>query len=221
VVGTQMLELDLYDLQREVHMPEMSRSQQLVCRSAPWRFAAGRVVLPWALQGAALRGDVLEIGCGSGAMAAAILRRHPAVRLIATDYDKSMVDAARERLAPFGDRAEVRRADATELPFDAGAFDAALSFIMLHHVINWERALGELVRVLRPGGRLIGYDLLGDRGGRFTHDHEGDTRRMRQGELRQVLRGLPVEEPTVKPAFGGLVARFSLAKSAKEREGTH
>ena len=193
-------------------MPEMSRPQQLVCRSAPWRFLAGRVVLPWALQGAALHGDVLEIGCGSGAMAAEVLRRYPAVRLVATDYDESMVDAARERLASFGDRAEVRRADAADLPFDDGAFDAALSFIMLHHVIKWEQALRELVRVLRPGGQLIGYDLLGDRGGRFMHGHEGDTRLMRQSELRQVLRDLPTEAATVKPAFGGLVARFSLTK---------
>jgi ubiquinone/menaquinone biosynthesis C-methylase UbiE len=157
----------------------MSLPQQLVCRSAPWRFFAGRVVLPRALQGAELRGGVLEIGCGSGAMAVEVLRRYPAVRLMATDYDKSMVDVARERLAPFGDRAEVRRADASDLPFANGAFDAALSFIMLHHVVNWEQALGELVRVLRPGGRLIGYDLLGDRGGRFMHGHASDTRRMR------------------------------------------
>src|SRR5437879_6328189 len=131
-------------------MPEMSRSQQLVCRSAPWRFFAGRVVLPWALQGAELRGEVREIGCGSGAMAVEVLRRYPAVRVVATDYDERMVNVARERLAPFADRADVRRADATNLPFAGGAFDAALSFIMLHHVINWEQALGELVRVLRP-----------------------------------------------------------------------
>jgi len=196
-------------------MPEMSRPAQLLCRSAPWRFFAGRVVLPWALQGAALHGDVLEIGCGSGAMALEILRRYPAVRLMATDYDESMVNVARERLAPFGDRAEVRRADATDLPFANGAFDAALSFIMLHHVIKWEQALGELVRVLRPGGRLIGYDLLGDRAGRFMHGHESDTRRMREDELRQVLHDLPIGEPTVKPAFGGLVARFSLAREAQ------
>jgi ubiquinone/menaquinone biosynthesis C-methylase UbiE len=194
-------------------MPEMSRSAQLVCRSSPWRFVAGRVVLPWALQGAALRGDVLEIGCGSGAMAVEVLRRHPAVRLTATDYDESMVDVARGRVARFGDRAEVRRADATDLPFADGAFDVALSFIMLHHVIDWETALGELVRVLRPGGRLIGYDLLGDRDGRFTHGNESNTRRMRRGELDQVLRDLPFEAPTLRPAFGGLVTRFSLHKA--------
>ena len=147
-------------------------------------------------------------------MAVEVLRRYPPVRLTATDYDESMVGLARERLASFGDRAEVRRADAADLPFADGAFDVTLSFVMLHHVIKWEQALGELVRVLRPGGRLIGYDLLGDRAGRFAHDHEGETRRMRRGELLQVLRELPIQEPTVKPAFGGLLARFSMTKKA-------
>jgi ubiquinone/menaquinone biosynthesis C-methylase UbiE len=191
----------------------MSRSAQLVCRSAPWRFVAGRIVLPWALQGADLRGNVLEVGCGSGAMAAEVLRRHADVRLTATDYDESMIDVARRRLASFGDRAEVRRADASDLPFADGAYDTALSFIMLHHVIDWEAALRELVRVVRPGGRLIGYDLLGDRGGRFMHDHTSETRRMRTAELREVLRELPIDEPVVRPGLGGLLARFSLLKS--------
>jgi ubiquinone/menaquinone biosynthesis C-methylase UbiE len=199
-------------------MPEMSRTAQLMCRSAPWRFFAGRVVLPWALQGADLRGDVLEIGCGSGAMAAEILRRYPAVRLTATDYDDSMVDVARRRLAPFGARAAVRQADATALPFPEASFDATLSFIMLHHVVNWEQGLAELVRVLRPGGRLIGYDLLGDRAGRFLHGHEHDTRLMHQAELRQELDELAVDEPAIKPAFGGLVARFGSRKKSEAVE---
>lgn len=73
---------------------------------------AGRVVLPWALQRSEMAGDVLEIGCGSGAMAAEVLRQFSAVRLTATDYDGSMVQVARERLSEFGSRAEVRQADA-------------------------------------------------------------------------------------------------------------
>jgi SAM-dependent methyltransferase len=189
-------------------MPEMSRSAQLVCRSAPWRVVAGRVVLPWALQGIGLTGDVLEIGCGSGAMAAEVLRRYPDARMTATDYDDSMVDAARRRLAPFGPRAQVRQADATALPFPDASFDVALSFIMLHHVVQWEQAVAELVRVLRPGGRLVGYDLLGDRRGhRPQHGH--DHRLMRSTELRERFRELGVEDAKVSPGLGGLVARFT------------
>jgi ubiquinone/menaquinone biosynthesis C-methylase UbiE len=126
----------------------------------------------------------------------------------ATDYDQSMVDVARRRLAPFGARAEIRQADATALPFPDASFDVALSFIMLHHVVAWEQAVAELVRVLRPGGRLLGYDLLGDRRGGRRHGHEHDVRLMRTAELRQRLGELSVTEPAVKPGLGGLVARF-------------
>src|SRR6266540_6864629 len=113
----------------------MSPLEQGLCRSAPWRWFAREVVLPWALQGEHLDGDVLEIGSGSGAMAAELLRRFPDIRLTATDYDDAMLDDARDRLREFGERVEVRQADAAQLPFPNDSFDAVLSFIMLHHVI--------------------------------------------------------------------------------------
>src|SRR5437868_12862303 len=141
-------------------MPVMSRIQQTLCRSVPWGFFTRRVVFPWAIGGADLNGDVLELGSGSGAMAAAMLDRYPAIRLTATDVDPAMRTAASARLARFGDRSEVTEADATDLPFGDNSFDAVVSFIMLHHVIEWEKALSEIARVLRPGGMLAGYDLV-------------------------------------------------------------
>lgn len=195
-------------------MPEMTRLAQLMCRSAPWRLFAGRVVLPWALQGHELDGAVLEIGCGSGAMAAETLRKYPDVHLTATDFDDSMVAVARRRLAEFGARAEVRQADATALPFPDGSFDVVQSFIMLHHVIQWEQAFAEMVRVLRPNGWIIGYDLLGDGAGRILNGREHDTRVMRQVELRRVLDELVEIRASIKPGFGGLVARFTAQKVA-------
>ncbi len=115
------------------------------------------------LQGERLDGEVLEIGGGSGAMAAELLRKCPDVRLTLTDYDEVMVGTARTRLGEFGERVSVRQADATRLPFADASFDTVVSFIMLHHVIDGEAAVAEAGRVLRPGGRLIGYDLLASR----------------------------------------------------------
>src|SRR3954453_19802559 len=160
----------------------MSAFAKVMCRSAPWRAFAGRVVLPWSLQHASLHGEVLEIGCGSGAMAAEVLHRFPDVRMTATDYDDGMVAVATERLPSYGARAHVRQADALALPFSDGSFDTVLSFVMLHHVIQWEDALAEIVRVLRPTGRLIGYDLLRDGVGKIVNGREHDTRVMRAEE---------------------------------------
>jgi hypothetical protein len=80
-------------------MPAMSRFECAFCRGAGWRAFAGRVVLPWVLRGERLDGDVLEIGGGSGAMAARLLATHPTLRITVTDYDQAMVAAARTRLA--------------------------------------------------------------------------------------------------------------------------
>jgi ubiquinone/menaquinone biosynthesis C-methylase UbiE len=173
-------------------MPVMSRLERQVCTSPPWNFIAERVVLPWALQRADLTGEVLEIGAGSGAMAAGLLRAHRAVRLTVTDIDPAMCDNAERRLQPFGARAEVRVADSVDLPFADDTFDAVVSFLMLHHVGPWEAALREAVRVARPGGRVFVYDLLGSRLWELAHgiSRSDDIRVVTLRELGRVLTEL-------------------------------
>jgi ubiquinone/menaquinone biosynthesis C-methylase UbiE len=201
-------------------MPEMTPFEQGFCRSAPWRWFARRVVVPWALQGEQLSGDVLEIGSGSGAMAAELLARFPDIRLTATDYDDSMVEVARDRLGEFGERVEVQQADATQLPFDDESFDAVLSFIMLHHVMDWEKALAEAVRVLRPGGRLLGFDLLAGPAMRWVHaGHSSQHRMMQWDELRRETQDLPLLG-VLNRSPGGFTVRFDLQKRELTRVGS-
>lgn len=193
-------------------MPTMSRAQAMFCRSAPWRAVAGRVVLPWTLRGLVPEGDVLEVGAGSGAMAAELLDRHAGVTMTVTDYDPAMVDAAAGRLARFGDRATVRQADATALPFPDGSFDVVLSWVMLHHTLDWEAALSELVRVLRPGGHLVGYDLLSTAPLRLLHRGDDRVRLLNLDELRAVCDGLPVDAVRLTRSLAGQVVRFGLRR---------
>jgi ubiquinone/menaquinone biosynthesis C-methylase UbiE len=194
-------------------MPTMSTFEQAFCRSGPWGAFARRVVLPWALQGLRPRGELLEIGAGSGAMAAELLAAYPDVRMTVTDYDEAMVAAAERLLAPAGERATLGRADATALPFVAGRFDAVLSVLMLHHVVVWEQALAEAVRVLRPGGLIVVADLLANAPLRLLHQAEGaDFRLLTLRELRSALTLLPLDEVTVRPGVARFTIRFTARK---------
>jgi ubiquinone/menaquinone biosynthesis C-methylase UbiE len=195
-------------------MPEMRWFERAFCQSAGWRAFSRKVLVPWALQGFSPSGHALEIGAGSGAMAAEILSLFPGVRVTATDFDEAMLGPARERLRPFADRVEVRQADATALPFDDDSFDSVFSFIMLHHVIKWEAALEEACRVLRPGGWLIGYDLLSTRLMRAFHQAEGSYHRMIElDQLVEKIDDLPLRKIILRPGTLGLVVRFKGQKA--------
>lgn len=197
-----------------VLMPEMSGLARAFCTSLPYRALARWVLLPWALQGLSPRGEALEIGSGSGAMAAQLLRKFPELHIVATDYDPEMVATAGRTLAPFGERASAQRVDATALPFPDGRFDVVLSFAMLHHVVAWERAVGEVVRVIRSGGYLVGYDLLHAGPSRHSHhDEHGSMRMMGPGQLVAELGRLQVTGVRTRRSAGGFALRFFAIKA--------
>jgi len=94
---------------------------------------------------------VLDAGCGSGPLSAA-LRANGAV---VTGFDGSpeMIALARKRL---GENADLHVADLSQpLPFADGAFDDVVMSLVLHYLRDWTAPLAELRRVLKPGGRLI------------------------------------------------------------------
>jgi ubiquinone/menaquinone biosynthesis C-methylase UbiE len=125
-----------------------------------------------------------------------------------------MVATAGRRLATFGDRATVQRVDATALPFSDGRFDVVLSFAMLHHVIDWQRAVAEAIRVIRPGGRLLGYDLMHTAPTQHArHDAHGSTSMMRPGELEAQLGRLPVTDVRTQRSVGGFALRFAATRA--------
>jgi SAM-dependent methyltransferase len=93
-------------------------------------------------------GRVLEVGCGWGELAEWIARETEA-HVVAVDLSQRMVDLARER----GVDASV--GDVQQLPFADGEFDCAVAAWMLYHVPDLARAVAELARVVRPGGRLV------------------------------------------------------------------
>ena len=147
----------------------------------------------------ALRGDekVLDVGCGSG-----ILLNGAAMRLTtgrATGIDIWAPNSGGGNLALLwknaraegvADKIEFREADARNMPFEDASFDVVLSSGALHHISHnfddHERAVREIVRVLKPGGKFVIWDI--------THMVEATAQKMRsmgiECEVRSTNRTL-------------------------------
>jgi SAM-dependent methyltransferase len=96
---------------------------------------------------------VLEAGCGRGAAAETLVSRFGAGQVVALDLDARMLARAR-RARGDGPRGPLLlQADVVAMPFADASFDAVFDFGAIHIVADWERALDEVRRVLRPGGR--------------------------------------------------------------------
>jgi SAM-dependent methyltransferase len=72
----------------------------------------------------------------------------------------------------------VKTADATAMPFPDDSFDSVVSCLMLHHIIDWEGAVAEVARVLRPGGIFVGYDLTRSPLASLFHRLDGSPHRL-------------------------------------------
>jgi len=95
--------------------------------------------------------EILDAGCGSGPLMEALRGKDAVVS--GFDLSPAMVELARQRL---GEDADVRVADlGAPLPYPDDTFDLVVASLSLHYVKDWDSALAELRRVLKPGGRLI------------------------------------------------------------------
>lgn len=133
---------------------------------------------------------LLDLGCGTGALAALVLERVPGARLSCVDLSPEMVEVARKRL---GDRADVLLCDAERLPFRDGSFDVVWCNDSFHHYPDPERAAFQAWRVLAPGGTFIIGDAWQPALARaimnawMPHSKEGDVRIYSEAELRRIL----------------------------------
>lgn len=108
-------------------------------------------------------GDLLDAGCGPGHLAIAIGRRFPGLKVTGLDNNPDMVAAAlRNRSRSRVRNVSFLSGDVQSLPYLDGSFDFIVSTLSLHHWQDSSRALGEIYRLLRPGGRLLLMDLRRD-----------------------------------------------------------
>lgn len=99
---------------------------------------------------------VLEISTGSGSDSVHILRRiGSSGRLVATDLSRGMLQVARRRLAGDAERVAFVLCNGSYLPFADGSFDAVFHFGGINEFSEKERAIAEMARVTRLGGRVV------------------------------------------------------------------
>jgi ubiquinone/menaquinone biosynthesis C-methylase UbiE len=157
---------------------------------------------------------IVDVPCGGG-VAFRALAPDQDVRYIAADLDPKMRQRARRRAqARSLDQVEVLAADMTALPFADGEADLFLCFSGLHMIADPERAIAEIARCLKPGGRLIGTSFFSDCSRRaralFTLGSlAGHALPPAREDVQQWLTAAGFEQATIGPqpgfaTFGGI-----------------
>jgi ubiquinone/menaquinone biosynthesis C-methylase UbiE len=166
----------------------------------------GRDARPWVC--AQAKGDVLDVAVGTGLN---LPHYPPGVRLTGVDLSPVMLAAAAKRAADLGLAVDLREAEAERLPFPDASFDTVVCTLSLCSVTDDKAAIGEMHRVLRPGGQLL---LL---------DHVAATNRMLlmlQQLWAKVTLRMAGDHQTRHPLPLVEQAGFAVTDSRRSRAGT-
>lgn len=140
-------------------------------------------------------GRVLDAGCGTGPIAAEILRRSSSVSVTGVDLAQSYIDFA---LRTVDDpRASFKVADLTNLSFSDTSFDQVMSNLVLHFVPKTDAAIAEMIRVTKPGGKIAA-TVWDSRSGLVANKMFIDTAAVidpKANELRKQLGVRPLSRP--------------------------
>lgn len=170
----------------------------------------------------------IDVACGPGVVSRAIAEKVGSVAGV--DLTPAMIEEARRRAGEEGVRnAGFAIGDATALDFADATFDGALTRLSLHHVPAAARVVGEMARVVRPGGAIVLSDLAADRDREAAAWRE-EIERLRDPShwacltverLREAgaAAGLAVEEERIVPVdidFDDWLARGSTGRAAAD-----
>lgn len=132
----------------------------------------------------------LDLGCGTGELMKRILEKDGSKRLYGLDLSEKMLEVARKKL---GEKAVLLLGDSDQLPFEDDCFDVVYCNDSFHHYPDPDKVLGEICRVLRPGGIFLMCDSWHSGIGRtvinlwFRHSREGDVKLYSEKEMEKLL----------------------------------
>lgn len=103
----------------------------------------------------------LDVGCGTGDISFEILRQNQTARIIGIDSSRSMLEIGWRKIRRYGVESQVslREGDCLDMEFPDNTFDGAISVFCVRNVTNHNRAFSEIVRVLKPGAKLVIMEL--------------------------------------------------------------
>jgi ubiquinone/menaquinone biosynthesis C-methylase UbiE len=137
-----------------VHGYATAEQERLLRQAEHWRdelILAGTTLVPGT--------RLLEVGCGVGAVLGILGAAFPGIVLAGVDIEARQLEAARAHLARLGLEADLRQANALELPFPEASFDHVWMMWFLEHVADPVAVLREARRVLVPGGTLTAIEV--------------------------------------------------------------
>ncbi len=148
------------DLRRQIRLSfqEASRDEENFPSTIDPRIYHVRLILEYFGDLAGKR--VLDAGCGKGRFARVLLERHPQAEIWGLDIAEAMLRFVPPGVLPCA-------GSMTELPFPDASFDAAYATESLEHAVEIEKAVGEICRVVRPGGRIVIIDKNAEQWGRL------------------------------------------------------
>ena len=118
-----------------------------------WSRPVGRLFLDWLAQPSGLRW--VDVGCGTGALTGVVLQQAEPTTVIGVEPSAGFMNVARASIKD--PRVDFRAGDAQSLPVEDQAVDVAISGLVLNFVPDKPRALGEMRRVVKPGGVVAVY----------------------------------------------------------------
>jgi demethylmenaquinone methyltransferase / 2-methoxy-6-polyprenyl-1,4-benzoquinol methylase len=106
-------------------------------------------------------GRYLDVGCGTGDIALEILRQAPGSKVVGIDPSQEMLSRGQDKISAAGlaDSIALVMGDALDLKFEDNSFDGAITSFCIRNVTDRKRALSEIRRVVRPGGRVVVLEL--------------------------------------------------------------
>lgn len=137
--------------------PEEARDYDAMDHSTVNRVFVADFLAVWRGQG-----PVLDVGAGTAQIPIELCRQHPTVHVTAIDLAEEMLRVARANVTKAGleKRIALERQDAKQMRYDRGAFAAVISNSIIHHIPEPGAVVGEMIRVVQPGGTIFVRDLL-------------------------------------------------------------